>query len=172
MGYLVIFFVKEFDQCCSKICKGFHQCWYYITDPFNILDLLSIVIAIIAWTLRWMAYVVPEEEKLMTAARYLLCLDFMLYMFRFLEFFYQNQFLGPILVVIRRMVNTYIHFLLILAIFLVAYSIVSESLLYPEQELKADIFYKVFHKGFWAMMGEYFLDEIEDSTGNDTLFCQ
>ncbi|KAK0041663.1 transient receptor potential cation channel subfamily M member 2, partial [Biomphalaria pfeifferi] len=160
IGYLLIFFLKELDQCCGKICQGPRQCRYYITDPFNILDLLSIFIAVASWALRWLAYAVPREEWFVILTRYLLCLNYMLYMFRFLEFFYQNKFLGPMLVVIRNMVKTYINFLLILLIFLTTYCVVSESLLHPEQELTTNIFYKVFHKGFWAMMGEYYLDDI------------
>ncbi|KAI8782287.1 transient receptor potential cation channel subfamily M member 2, partial [Biomphalaria glabrata] len=58
-------------------------------------------------------------------------------------------------------VKTYIYFLLILANIVVTYSVVSESILFPEKELKADILYSVFRRGFWAMLGEYFLDEIE-----------
>ncbi|KAI8782288.1 transient receptor potential cation channel subfamily M member 5, partial [Biomphalaria glabrata] len=85
---------------CFKSWKTFR---HYICDPFNILDHLSILISIMAWSLRWVAFVNPEEEKLMVAARYLLCLVFMLYMVRFLEFFYQDEFFGPILVVIRNM---------------------------------------------------------------------
>uniref|UniRef100_A0A2C9LXH9 Ion transport domain-containing protein n=1 Tax=Biomphalaria glabrata TaxID=6526 RepID=A0A2C9LXH9_BIOGL len=162
MGYLVTFFVRELDQC----CKSLKQCKAYIYDPFNILDQLSIAMAFIAWSLRWAAYVIPEEERLMIAARYLLCLNFMLYMFRFLEFFYQNKLLGPMLVVIRNMVETYINFLLILMIFWVAYSVVSESILFPEKEIKKDILYYVFRRGFWAMMGEYFLDEVEHFSDN------
>uniref|UniRef100_A0A2C9LGI0 Uncharacterized protein n=1 Tax=Biomphalaria glabrata TaxID=6526 RepID=A0A2C9LGI0_BIOGL len=161
MSYLGIFLIKECDQCFNKICESLKQCGYNIRDPFNILDLLSITIGFVGWAFRWAAYIIPEEDRFMIAARYLLCFDFMLYMFRFLEFFYQNKVLGPILVVIRNMVRTYIHFLLILTIFWVAYSIVSESILYPEKQLKADILYSVFRRGFWAMMGEYFLDEIE-----------
>ncbi|KAI8782310.1 transient receptor potential cation channel subfamily M member 5, partial [Biomphalaria glabrata] len=149
--------------CCQELCTSPKQCLTYFFDPFNILDNLSLTIAFTAWALRWMAFVFPEEDRLMIAARYFMGLDFMLYMFRFLEFFYQNKFLGPILVVIRNMVNTYINFLLILTIFLVTYSIVSESILYPEQELNVDIFHKVFHIGFWAMMGDYSLDKLESS---------
>ncbi|KAK0041662.1 transient receptor potential cation channel subfamily M member 2, partial [Biomphalaria pfeifferi] len=169
MGYIAIFIIKEFDQCCRQICKSLKQCWYYIIDPFNILDQLSINVAIIAWSLRWLAYIFPGEDRFMIAARYLLCFDFMLYMFRFLEFFYQNKVLGPILVVIRYMVKTYINFLLILTIFLVAYSIVSESILYPGQELTPNIFHTVFRRGFWATMGDYSLNDLEDSSdGNCT----
>ncbi|KAK6995422.1 transient receptor potential cation channel subfamily M member 2, partial [Biomphalaria glabrata] len=68
-------------------------------------------------------------------------------------------------------VKTYIYFLLILANILVTYSVVSESILFPEKELKADILYSVFRRGFWAMLGEYFLDEIElfsDDTSNNS----
>ncbi|KAI8782306.1 transient receptor potential cation channel subfamily M member 2, partial [Biomphalaria glabrata] len=152
--------------CCQGISKSAKECWYYISDPFNILDLLSIGIAIMAWSLRFAAYANPEEQRVMTAARYLLCLNFMLYMYRFLEFFYQNKLLGPMLVVIKDMVNTYIHFLLILAIFFVSYCVVSESILYPEKPITKTIVYNVFRRGFWAMMGEYFLEEVEHYSDN------
>uniref|UniRef100_A0A2C9KZ57 Ion transport domain-containing protein n=1 Tax=Biomphalaria glabrata TaxID=6526 RepID=A0A2C9KZ57_BIOGL len=66
-------------------------------------------------------------------------------------------------------VKTYINFLLILTIFLVAYSIVSESILYPGQELTPNIFHTVFRRGFWATMGDYSLNDLEDpSDGNCT----
>ncbi|KAK0041664.1 transient receptor potential cation channel subfamily M member 2, partial [Biomphalaria pfeifferi] len=125
-------------QYCRGISKSRKQCRYYISDPFNILDLLSIGIAIMAWSLRLAAYVNPEEQRVMTAARYLLCLNFMLYMYRFQEFFYQNKLLGPMLVVIKDM-----------------------SILYPEKKITRTIAYTVFRRGFWAMMGEYSLEEVE-----------
>ncbi|KAH9505643.1 hypothetical protein Btru_056150 [Bulinus truncatus] len=43
---------------------------------------------------------------------------------------------------------------------LVAYSVASESILYPETDLNAVNVYNIFRKGFWAMIGEYSLDEI------------
>ncbi|KAH9512542.1 hypothetical protein Btru_038746 [Bulinus truncatus] len=148
------------------------QCWEYIMDPFNIIDQVTMVTSFAAWMLRWAALLQPDEQKWMTSARYLFSFDFMLYMFRFLEFFYLSKFLGPILVFIRHMVKTFLHFLLILMIFMIAYAIASESILYPETELTPVNVYNIFRKGIWAMMGEYWLDEIsgDDCGGNSNVY--
>ncbi|KAH9512539.1 hypothetical protein Btru_038739 [Bulinus truncatus] len=143
------------------------QCWEYIMDPFNIIDQVTMVTSFAAWMLRWAALLQPDEQKWMISARYLLSFDFMLYMFRFLEFFYLSKFLGPILVFIRHMVKTFLHFLLILMIFMIAYAIASESILYPETELTPVNVYNIFRKGIWAMMGEYWLDEISANFAGD-----
>ncbi|KAH9512543.1 hypothetical protein Btru_038748 [Bulinus truncatus] len=151
------------------MCRNSKLCWEYMKDPFNIIDQVTITISFAAWGLRWAAFLLPDERRWMISARYLLSFDFMLYMFRFLEFFYQNKFLGPILVFFRHMVKTFLHFLLILMIFLVAYAIASESILYPETELTPINVYNIFRKGFWAMIGEYWLDEISgDDCANDS----
>ncbi|KAH9512538.1 hypothetical protein Btru_038738 [Bulinus truncatus] len=172
IAYMLIFFLKELDQCCSKMCRNSKLCREYIMDPFNIIDLVTIVISFAAWELRWAAFHLHDEQEWMKSARYLLSLNFMLYMFRFLEFFYLSKFLGPILVFIRHMVKTFLHFLLILMIFLVAYAVASESILYPETELTPDNVYNIFRKAFWAMMGEYWLDEIsgDDCASNSTVY--
>ncbi|KAH9509878.1 hypothetical protein Btru_045503 [Bulinus truncatus] len=152
MFYIIVFLVKEYDQWCRT---------RYKFDPFNILDHIAIAGAIIAWILRWIAFSNPENPRWMDTSRYFFSFDFILYAFRFMEFFYGTKFLGPIVVMIRHMVKTYIRILLILMIFLVAYSVASESLLYPESQLNSETLYYVFRKGFWAMIGEYSLDELE-----------
>ncbi|KAH9503010.1 hypothetical protein Btru_072606 [Bulinus truncatus] len=172
MAYMLILYFKELDQCCSSLRKKFQFTWQYFADPFNIIDLISIAFSVIGWTLRWTAYILPDGESWMTASRYILSFDFMLYMFRFLEFFYQNKFLGPILIVIRHMVKTFLYFFLILLIFLVAYSVASQSVMYPETQLNPSAVYTIFHHGFWAMVGDYGMDDFteHDCTSDPLLY--
>ncbi|XP_055859795.1 transient receptor potential cation channel subfamily M member 2-like isoform X2 [Biomphalaria glabrata] len=156
MFYMFIIIAREIDQV-------FQERGEYQLEIYNIFDLLSITLAVIAWTLRWVAYHYTDYPQIMDAARYVFSCDFIVYALRFTEYFYENKMLGPILVKIRKMVKIYIPFLFILFIFLVSYAVASESILYPETELNRYILYYIFRKGFWAMIGDYRLDEVEVS---------
>ncbi|KAH9509885.1 hypothetical protein Btru_045524, partial [Bulinus truncatus] len=158
MGYMCILFIKEIDQV-------YQQRREYKLETYNILDLISILAAAVAWVFRWIAYHSAlnssQQNSFMAGSRFVFCIDFILYTVRLTEYFYENRLLGPILVKLGKMMKIYIPFLLILFIFLVAYSVASESLLYPETPLNAYILYYIFRKGFWAMIGDYRLDELE-----------
>ena len=53
------------------------------------------------------------------------------------------------------------NFMIILLIFVLAYAVASESLLYPESELGWQRLYHLPRKAYWQVFGELFLDEIE-----------
>ncbi|KAK6969989.1 transient receptor potential cation channel subfamily M member 1, partial [Biomphalaria glabrata] len=52
-------------------------------------------------------------------------------------------------------------FLLIVAIFFIAYAIASESVLYPESRISPLLAFHVLRKAFWVLFGEFFLNELE-----------
>ncbi|KAH9494587.1 hypothetical protein Btru_019929 [Bulinus truncatus] len=181
--YTLILFIREFDQWCYqeekpknvpktqiKQKKSSFLSKEYLLDPFNMLDNLSLVVAAIGWSLRWLAFYNPDNEGLMEGTRYLLSFNFAIYSIRFLEFFYTSQSLGPILVFIVNMLSIFIRYILIICVFLVSFSVASESLLHQEKTLNVDSFNEVFcifKRGFWSTIGEYFLDEIHPSDAND-----
>ncbi|KAI8778374.1 transient receptor potential cation channel subfamily M member 2 [Biomphalaria glabrata] len=83
-------------------------------------------------------------------------------MFTFLEFLSGHHSFGPMIVMLKKTLKKYIAFFIILLNILVAYSIASESLLYPESEYDDwPSILNIFRKGFWAILGEYNLDEYE-----------
>ena len=52
-------------------------------------------------------------------------------------------------------------FVAILMVFIVAYAIASEAILYPETELSWKLLYHLPRKAYWQIYGELFLEEIE-----------
>ncbi|CAL1542669.1 unnamed protein product [Lymnaea stagnalis] len=78
-----------------------------------------------------------------------------------LENFYAFKKLGPVWIMITKMMEVTMPFLMILLVFFIAYAISSESLLYPETQISGPFFFNLFRKGFWAMFGEFLLEELE-----------
>ena len=52
-------------------------------------------------------------------------------------------------------------FVVILMVFIGAYAIASEAILYPETELSWKLLYHLPRKAYWQIYGELFLEEIE-----------
>jgi hypothetical protein len=58
-------------------------------------------------------------------------------------------------------------FVVILMVFIVAYAIASEAILYPQTELSWKMLYYIPRKAYWHIFGELSLEELE---GNHTSF--
>ncbi len=52
-------------------------------------------------------------------------------------------------------------FLIILVVFIIAYGIASQAILYPNSDFNWSLVRDVFRKPYWQMYGELFLEEIE-----------
>ncbi len=52
-------------------------------------------------------------------------------------------------------------FLVILMVFIAAFGLASQAILYPESELRWQLIRDVLKKPYWQMYGELFLEEIE-----------
>ncbi|XP_067687429.1 transient receptor potential cation channel subfamily M member-like 2 [Haliotis asinina] len=128
----------------------------YFTDSWNILDIITIVLFTTGMILRF----IPNDECF-NAARVVLSINLISFFFRILHIFSVNKQLGPKLVMIRRMIDDLMSFVVILMVFIVAYAIASEAILYPNQELTWELMYRLPRKAYWTIYGELFLEEIE-----------
>lgn len=72
----------------------------YITDPWNIVDVATIVIFVIGIMLRFLPY-----QETLEAARCVMALNLVIFFFRILHIFSVHKQLGPKLVMIGRMVS-------------------------------------------------------------------
>lgn len=72
----------------------------YITDPWNIVDVATIVIFVVGIMLRFLPY-----EETLEAARCVMALNLVIFFFRILHIFSVHKQLGPKLVMIGRMVS-------------------------------------------------------------------
>ncbi|XP_055860866.1 transient receptor potential cation channel subfamily M member 8-like isoform X2 [Biomphalaria glabrata] len=134
----------------------------YPLSQFFLLEFGSILLFAVAWGLRLVAYFFPENPDYMTWARVLLSIDFITFSVSTLEVCCIHSFFGPILLMIMKMFKTLAAFLLIVAIFFIAYAIASESVLYPESRISPLLVFHLLKKAFWVLFGEFFLSELEN----------
>ncbi|XP_061167153.1 transient receptor potential cation channel subfamily M member-like 2 [Saccostrea echinata] len=128
----------------------------YITDPWNIVDVVTIIMFIVGIILRFLPY-----SSTLEAARCVMALNLVIFFFRILHIFSVHKQLGPKLVMIGRMLMDLLYFIIILMVFVVSYSIAAHSVMFPNTELTFVLVYNVMRMGYWNLYGELFLEEIE-----------
>ncbi|KAL4228805.1 Transient receptor putative cation channel subfamily M member 2 [Mactra antiquata] len=131
----------------------------YVTDTWNIVDMITIGLFIIGTILRFLPY--PSTFE---AARVFLALNFVSFFLRLLHIFSVHKELGPKLVMIGRMVQDLMYFLVILMVFVISYAIASHSILYPNSPVRWSTAIDVIKKSYWNIYGELFLEEIQGSS--------
>lgn len=147
-------FTEELRQVLAKHSSSLRiKMINYITDVWNIVDMINILLFIVGIGTRYFA----EIDK----ARVILCMNLILFYFRVLHIFSVHKELGPKLVMIKKMVQDLGYFVAILFVFLVAYGIASQAILYPSTPFTFDLFKEVLKKPYFQMYGELFLPEIE-----------
>ncbi|KAK7469452.1 hypothetical protein BaRGS_00036518, partial [Batillaria attramentaria] len=105
--------------------------------------------------------------------RVLLSVNLTQFFARLLYCFSINKELGPKVVMIRRMITDLMCFFVILLVFVFAYTVASEAILYPNTEMSWKLLYYLPRKAYWQNYGELFLDELEgdvECTNNRTLY--
>ncbi|XP_070175133.1 transient receptor potential cation channel subfamily M member-like 2 [Littorina saxatilis] len=164
-GILIIWvftiFVEEMRQLVTNYAHSVRsKLVTYITDSWNMLDIITILLFTVGMILRFI-----PNDTCFSFARVVLSLNLVSFFFRILHIFSVNKELGPKLVMIRRMIRDLMWFVVILMVFIGAYAIASEAILYPETELSWKLLYHLPRKAYWQIYGELFLEDIEgDST--------
>ena len=135
-------------------------------------------------------------KECVEAGRIVLSICVMMFWFRILHIFSVHKELGPKLVMIGRMVSSYIFlklascslnssvtsyevelflplwyislqmvdlafFVIILMVFIIAYGVASQVILYPNSDFGLELIRDVLKKPYFQMYGELFLEEIE-----------
>ena len=77
---------------------------FYVSDPWNIADAVSLTSFVVAVVLRYVANYQGNHEMLV-AARIILATDVVIFIVRLLQIFSVNRNMGPKLVMIRKMVS-------------------------------------------------------------------
>ncbi|XP_078660979.1 transient receptor potential cation channel subfamily M member-like 2 isoform X2 [Branchiostoma floridae x Branchiostoma belcheri] len=125
----------------------------YIGNYWNLFDLANIVTFIVAFVLRFFS-------ETFIVARVLYSLNLMIFSFRLLHIFYINKEMGPKLIMIARMLKDLMFFIFILIIFILAYGVATQSILYPNESRVGTVLQGIFHKAYFQIYGELFLEEI------------
>ncbi|XP_076107233.1 transient receptor potential cation channel subfamily M member 8-like [Mytilus galloprovincialis] len=129
-----------------------------IRDWFGLLKFLDIgncVLAIIA-------FMCHLEGTYADEAKSIFCVNAVVFYIRVLEVYTVNSRLGPKMVMIKKMILELVMFILVLTIFLVAYGVVSQGLMFRQRQSDWRILTDVIYFPYWQFYGELFLDEIEE----------
>ncbi|XP_041363917.1 transient receptor potential cation channel subfamily M member-like 2 [Gigantopelta aegis] len=94
------------------------------------------------------------------AGRLFLCVVHLFFFWRGGQSFSAHKHMGPMIVMIRKMLSDLVPFLIIFFVAVASFAVTQEALLYPNSFWSGDFLYKLPHKAFWQIFGEYFLDEI------------
>uniref|UniRef100_A0A8C5CJ59 Transient receptor potential cation channel, subfamily M, member 2 n=1 Tax=Gadus morhua TaxID=8049 RepID=A0A8C5CJ59_GADMO len=94
----------------------------YISDLWNILDVLSILLFIIGLAFRL-------TTELFYAGKILLCIDYIVFCLRLMAIFTISKTLGPKIIIVKRMVMDLFFFMFLLSIWVVAYGVAKQGIL-------------------------------------------
>ncbi|WAR12118.1 TRPM3-like protein, partial [Mya arenaria] len=126
----------------------------YFYDVWNVIDLVSITLFAVGEGLRF-------SGCCYTAGNIVLAIDFMFFAVRILHTVSCLEKIGPKLVMIGKMMQDLVYFLLILSVIVVSYGISTQAILYPKAPLEWKTVWTTFRKPFWNIFGELSLEDIE-----------
>ncbi|CAC5385200.1 TRPM2 [Mytilus coruscus] len=141
----------------------------YAKDWWNILDWLFVVGYTSGMLVR-----AGEGSGFQGTSKCLLLAAFMLLCIRTLNLCCMTEFLGPKLVIIRKMIRQTVSFMTIMTVIMVWYSVSVYALLYPNSEFSWTEIEKIVSNGYWVLFGELNLDAetltVPDCTFNNTIY--
>ena len=83
-------------------------------------------------------------------------MDIILWFLRSLLGLSSARTLGPKIVMIREMINELMYFFLIVIVFIFAYGVSTQSLMYHNQEFDFELLKNVFFPAYFVIGGEYY----------------
>uniref|UniRef100_H3DGB5 Transient receptor potential cation channel, subfamily M, member 2 n=2 Tax=Tetraodon nigroviridis TaxID=99883 RepID=H3DGB5_TETNG len=120
----------------------------YISDVWNILDSLSIVLFITGLSLRlttWLFY----------PGKVILCITFVVFCLRLMAIFTISRTLGPKIIIVRRMMTDMFFFMFLLSIWVVAYGVAKQGILIDNDDRPAWILRGVLYEPYRIIFGDF-----------------
>ncbi|XP_043959285.1 transient receptor potential cation channel subfamily M member 4-like [Gambusia affinis] len=158
--YVLYFWV--FTMVCEEIREAFfsgmmtlrQMLRVYIQDVWNKLDLLAITLFIAGLICRMF-------EWSYEYGRELLCVDFMVFTLRLIHIFAIHKELGPKIIIVGKMVKDIFFFLFFLAVWIMAYGVANQALLYRHDPNFDRIFRRVFYRPYLHIYGQIPVEEVD-----------
>ncbi|XP_056608649.1 transient receptor potential cation channel subfamily M member 4a isoform X1 [Triplophysa dalaica] len=126
----------------------------YIQDIWNKCDLTAILLFILGVLCRMF----PWSYDF---GRSILCLDYTVFTLRLIHIFAVHKQLGPKIIIVGKMVKDVFFFLFFLGVWLMAYGVANQALLYSYDSRPNWIFRRVFYRPYMHIYGQIPLDEID-----------
>ncbi|XP_058269985.1 transient receptor potential cation channel subfamily M member 4a isoform X1 [Hemibagrus wyckioides] len=158
--YLLYFWV--FTLSCEEIRQSFvsgsgsftKSMRLYIEDMWNKCDLTAILLFILGLICRMFHW---SYEF----GRSVLCVDFMVFTLRLIHIFAVNKHLGPKIIIVGKMVKDVFFFLFFLGVWLLAYGVANQALIYAYDPRPYWVIRRVFYRPYLHIFGQIPLDEID-----------
>ncbi|XP_034049024.1 transient receptor potential cation channel subfamily M member 4-like isoform X2 [Thalassophryne amazonica] len=158
--YVMYFWV--FTIVCEEIRETFfvgsvtlHQrLRVYMQNVWNKCNLAAIILFIIGLICRMF-------KQSYGFGRAVLCVDYMVFTLRLIHIFAVHKQLGPKIIIVGKMVKDVFFFLFFLGVWLMAYGIANQALLYSYDPHPDRIFRRVFYRPYLHIFGQIPVEEID-----------
>ncbi|XP_030019179.1 transient receptor potential cation channel subfamily M member 4-like [Sphaeramia orbicularis] len=158
--YVLYFWV--FTIVCEEIRETFFQgtvTWrqrfrLYIQDVWNKCDLTAIILFIIGLICRMF-------EWSYGFGRDVLCVDYMVFTLRLIHIFAIHKQLGPKIIIVGKMMKDVFFFLFFLGVWLMAYGVANQALIYSYDPNPDRIFRRVFYRPYLHIFGQIPVEEMD-----------
>ncbi|KAK7919675.1 hypothetical protein WMY93_010959 [Mugilogobius chulae] len=158
--YVLYFWV--FTIVCEEIRETFFQgaislrqrLRVYIQDVWNKCDLTAITLFIIGLIFRMF-------EKTYAFGREVLCIDYMVFTLRLIHIFAIHKQLGPKIIIVGKMMKDVFFFLFFLGVWLMAYGVANQALIYGYDPSLDRIFRRVFYRPYLHIFGQIPIEEMD-----------
>ncbi|XP_035997628.1 transient receptor potential cation channel subfamily M member 4 [Fundulus heteroclitus] len=158
--YVLYFWV--FTMVCEEIRETFFigvVTWrqtfrVYIQDVWNRFDLLAITLFILGTIGRLFSW----THEL---GRDILCVSFMVFTLRLIHIFAIHKELGPKIIIVGKMVKDVFFFLFFLGVWIMAYGVANQALLYSYDPALDRVFRRVFYRPYLHIYGQIPVEEVD-----------
>ena len=113
------------------------------------------VIAIFLYYVGMILRFIPNSQCFL-AARIILSIDIIVWFVKSLKAYWFIRKLGPLLVMIERMTWHLFYFMILVILFMFAFGVSTQALMYPNQNLDKDLLKSVFFPSFFVIFKEYY----------------
>ncbi|KAJ7392349.1 hypothetical protein OS493_012008 [Desmophyllum pertusum] len=124
----------------------------YFNTSVNIVDSFANTIFLISFVLRFF-------EVTWEAARVLYCINFVIFSFRLFRVYFVSGYLGPKIIMIKRMLADVMMWLCLLLVFVCSYGVFRQALFFANKEPYWGVINDLFYKPYWHVYGELFVDQ-------------
>ncbi|XP_052227848.1 transient receptor potential cation channel subfamily M member-like 2 isoform X2 [Dreissena polymorpha] len=132
--------------------------WSKIRDWYGFLKWLDVINFILAFV-AFIVHIASPHHFNVTKVLY--CVNSIIFYLRIMKIYIAHGQLGPKMFMIRRMLDELRMFVMVMVVFLLAYGIASQGLLYKTRSPTWRILKDIIYFPYWQLFGEIFLEEID-----------
>ncbi|KAB5555303.1 hypothetical protein PHYPO_G00032170 [Pangasianodon hypophthalmus] len=126
----------------------------YAQDMWHKCDLIAITLFLIGVCCRMF-------KETFWLGRAALCLDYMVFTLRLIHIFAIHKQLGPKIIIVGKMMKDVFFFLFFLAVWLLAYGVANQALIYPYDTSVDRILRRVFYRPYLHIFGQIPVEKID-----------